>query len=276
MTLTPWCSIGYMNRHRSVSRKLHVKRWCNARCVKSHRVVAASTGAQGSAVIAVSSEVVMKIAILGAAGKIGALAVEESVRVGHETRALARNPARIPACGGSSLLVRVAGDVVQRSSLEKVIRGADAVVCTFGAPLTLSTVTKVPDVCLRGTEAIVSVMHSVGCSRLVCMTAIGVGDSHRRGRWIFRNVIRPVLLGRIMQDREAQESVVRDSGVMWSIVRPAELTDGAPATWRIVEPGDRTPPEPSTVARATVARFLVREAVVGQVTQRAVILCDNQ
>ncbi|WP_419555516.1 NAD(P)H-binding protein [Pseudaestuariivita rosea] len=73
----------------------------------------------------------------------------------------------------------------------------------------------------------VTAMKASRVPRLVAMTSIGAGDSSGHGSWPFRNIIKPVLLGRIMRDRTAQERVVRESGVPeWVIVRPAELTDG--------------------------------------------------
>ena len=67
----------------------------------------------------------------------------------------------------------------------------------------------------------------------------------------------PVLLGRIMQDRDAQERVVRESGLPeWVIVRPTELADGAPAPVRTILDLEAEP-EPTTIARADVARTLV-------------------
>lgn len=214
----------------------------------------------------------MKIAILGAAGKVGGLTVAEGVAQGHEVRALARNPARIPEAPGPGALIRFPGDVLDPASLHQTLAGADAVICTFGAPLNWSTITRVPTLCSLGTRSVLQAMTHAGVSRLVCMTAIGLGDSRGRGRRVFRSIIQPLLLGRIYVDRSEQEGLVRASRVRWSIVRPAELTDEAAGAWRTVDPADRSGPEPSRVPRATVARFLIHEAVEAQFLGRAPIL----
>ncbi|MDX2131250.1 MAG: NAD(P)H-binding protein [Planctomycetota bacterium] len=214
----------------------------------------------------------MKIAILGAAGKIGGLTVAEGVAQGHHVRALARNPDRIPDVRGPGSLTRLPGDVLNAASLEQALAGADAVVCTFGAPLNWSTITRMPTVCAVGTRSVLQAMARTGVARLVCMTAIGVGDSRGRGRRIFRSFIRPVLLGRIFADRQIQEDLVRSSATRWSIVRPAELTDAPAGPWRTVDASDRSGPEPAHVPRATVAKFLIREAVEAGFLGRAPIL----
>ncbi len=133
----------------------------------------------------------------------------------------------------------------------------DAVVLTFGAPLNKDTILHRPTLCEDGTRIVVGAMHAHGVPRLVCMTSLGAGDSDGHGRFAFRNLVEPVLLGRIMLDRTAQEAVVRGSGLgQWVIVRPAELSDGESAPVRLVEDLEREA-EPATISRADVAATLV-------------------
>ncbi|MDX2017545.1 MAG: NAD(P)H-binding protein [Planctomycetota bacterium] len=218
----------------------------------------------------------MRLSILGAAGKVGRLTVAEALARGHHVRALARTPARIPLTPGPGSLERVAGDVLDPSAVERAVAGADAVVCTFGAPLTWETITREPTICERGTRTALEAMARAGVDRLICMTAIGLGESRTRGRWVFRSIIRPLLLGRIYADRERQERLVRASGVRWSLVRPAELTDAPAGPWRAVDPDDHTGAEPARVPRATVAGFLMHEAATGEFLGRAPILTAGQ
>ncbi|MDX2147653.1 MAG: NAD(P)H-binding protein [Planctomycetota bacterium] len=221
----------------------------------------------------------MKVAILGAAGKIGGLTVAEAVAAGHTTIALARNPARIvePRAPGSTFpgqISRITGDARDPEAVDRAISGVDAVICTFGAPLNWSTLTRQPTICQQATRVLIEVMKKRSIDRLVCLTAIGVGDSRSRGRPIFRSFIRPVLLGRIFADRLKQEELIRASDRRWTIVRPAELTDGPPGPWRTVDASDRAGPEPTFVSRASVAKFLVQEAERSEFLHRSPILAD--
>lgn len=217
----------------------------------------------------------MKLAILGAAGKIGAHTVAEAIAAGHDAAAFARRPAGIPEPVGPGRLTRIAGDVLDQASLTPAIAGTDVVICTFGAPLNASTIRRVPNLCERATRNIINVMREQRVDRIVCMTAIGVGDSRDRGRWAFRRLIRPLILGRIFVDRDRQEQLIRASGLRWTIVRPAELTDEPAGPWRYVDPADRDAAEPVRVPRATVARALVHEAVTPQHLGRAPVLASN-
>lgn len=218
----------------------------------------------------------MKIAILGAAGKVGRLTVAEAVSAGHTVHALARRVEAIPQppCPGS--ITQFQGDVLDQAAVERSLKDVNAVICTFGAPLTRGTITRQPSLCENATRAILSAMENTGVSRLVCMTAIGVGDSRSRGRFVFRSLIRPLLLARIFADRERQEDLVRSSQTTWSIIRPAELTDDPPGPWRLVDATDHSVPEPTTVPRTTVARFLIQEVSSNRCVGRSPILAHDR
>ena len=66
----------------------------------------------------------MKIAILGAAGRTGRLAVDYALTQGHEIVAVARQPAILGDHGG---LTVVKGDVTDPSTIKAAVAGVDAV-----------------------------------------------------------------------------------------------------------------------------------------------------
>lgn len=201
----------------------------------------------------------MRVAIVGAAGKVGRLTVAAASAAGHDTVAIARDPGRIPDLAKPNSFRRASADVLDRDALIRALEGTDAAIATFGAPLTIDTILHVPDLCERGTRNLLEAMRINSVRRLICMTAIGVGESKGHGRWIFRNVVQPALLQRIFTDRERQEVLVRESDTRWTIVRPAELTDGPEHPIRVVDLSEPSESEPSTVSRTSVANFLVRE-----------------
>ncbi|MFC7054216.1 NAD(P)-dependent oxidoreductase [Hansschlegelia quercus] len=67
----------------------------------------------------------MKVAVLGASGHAGSEITEELASRGHEVRAIARNPDRIPSLPG---IQAVAGDASDPAALAELIRGSDAVI----------------------------------------------------------------------------------------------------------------------------------------------------
>lgn len=199
----------------------------------------------------------MKVLVIGATGNVGGKTLDALLADGHEVTAFGRSIDKIEQSGPKLSIVK--GSVLDQADVDAAIPGHDAVILTFGAPLTRSTILHQPSLCKDGTAKVVAVMERHGTSRLIAMTAIGAGDCEGHGRFVFRNIIEPVLLGRIMRDRTAQEEIVRASGLPeWVIVRPAELTDGDPAPVRVIAHVERDP-EPTTITRASVGRTLAAD-----------------
>jgi putative NADH-flavin reductase len=198
----------------------------------------------------------MKVLVIGATGKVGRLVVQECLRLNHHVTAFGRNVDRIAP---KEKLIVVKGDVADPKSIDAAMPGHDVVVLTFGAILSFKTIMFDTDVCETGTRNIISAMKRSGTPRLVAMTSIGAGNSSGHGSWMFRNIIKPVLLGRIMKDRSRQENVVRASGLSeWVIVRPAELNDGTRSEKLREFTSFDGLSEPSNISRSSVAAFLAK------------------
>ena len=99
-------------------------------------------------------------------------------------------------------------------------------------------------------------MEEAQVKRLICVTGFGAGDS--RGRGGFYNVAFHLLLGRVYDDKDVQERIVRSSKLDWVIVRPVILTDGPKtnAYRALVDPRDWTC---GFISRADVADFLIKQ-----------------
>jgi putative NADH-flavin reductase len=196
----------------------------------------------------------MRILIIGAAGQVGRLTVERALAAGHEVTAFARSRNEMEP---RPRLTYSQGDVLVAADVDAVVQGHDAVILTFGAPLTRDTVLHQPSLCETGTRHVVAALARSGSAHLVCMTSLGAGNSAHHGRFIFRNLVAPLMLGRILRDRTAQEDVVQSSRLNnWVIVRPTELADGDPAAVRIISNLDHET-EPTTITRASVAQVIV-------------------
>jgi uncharacterized protein YbjT (DUF2867 family) len=93
--------------------------------------------------------------------------------------------------------------------------------------------------------------------RLICVTGFGAGDSRGSGGFLY-NVAFHLLLGRIYDDKDVQERIVRRSKLDWVIVRPVILTSGpkTKAYRALVDPRDWTC---GFISRANVADFLVKQ-----------------
>lgn len=199
------------------------------------------------------------ILVIGATGPTGIEICKQALEAGMKVRVLVRTPSRLP----SDLLLGVdvvQGDVLDSEAMVAAMRGVDAVVSALGTPLQRKPVTLLS----RGTQNMVRAMGQAGVSRLLCITGMGAGDSRGHGGFLYDRVILPLLLGQIYLDKDRQEQVVRESGLDWTLIRPAFLTDGGRTGQyrRIMHFGlhDRM----GKISRADVAHFVVRELQQGE------------
>jgi hypothetical protein len=93
-------------------------------------------------------------------------------------------------------------------------------------------------------------------SRLVCITGIGAGDSAGHGGFVFDKLIFPLLLRNVYADKNRQETIVRDSGLDWVLVRPSVLNN-KPSRDTIRALTDLSSFHGGTISRADVARFVL-------------------
>lgn len=198
----------------------------------------------------------MKLVIFGANGPTGRLVTEMAIAEGHAVTAVTRRPASFPL-HGSSLQI-VGADVVDAYAVDRVVAGQEAVISVLGTPYTKDPVT----VYSKGVLNIVQAMLNHGLRRLVCVSSLGVSPEAAPGETlIFRKVVGPFLLklGRtVYEDMRRMEEVVRNSGLEWTIIRPAGLFDSTVVTnYQVAThrmPGRFT-------SRTDLADALMREAV---------------
>ena len=70
-------------------------------------------------------------------------------------------------------------------------------------------------------------MEQAHVKRLICVTGFGAGDSRGHGGFLYLyNAVFHLLLGRVYDDKDVQERIVRNSKLNWVIARPVILTDG--------------------------------------------------
>ncbi|MEL6108141.1 MAG: SDR family oxidoreductase [Planctomycetota bacterium] len=192
----------------------------------------------------------MKVAVFGATGTIGKQVVSQALAAGHDVTAFVRDAERIEVA--HSRLRVVEGDVLRdKSQVRGAVEGQDAVIVTLGAGAR-GTVRSV------GTQNIIDAMRERGVRHLVCQSTLGAGESSAELnlKWwlLFRGPLRWA-----MADHERQETLVRDSGLDWTIVRPSAFTDG-PATGRYKHGAATKHGKLSlTISRADVAQFLIRQ-----------------
>ena len=162
----------------------------------------------------------MKILIIGATGGTGRELVKQALEGGHHVTAFARNPAKIRV--QHEHLTVLQGDVLDLSSVEKAVKGQDAVLSALGHKRWI-----IPSSILsEGTRNVVGAMKRHGVQRFICETSLGVGNSRGRLGLYYSLFVIPFIVFFYFRDKKRQEEIVRNSGLDWVIVRPGRLTNG--------------------------------------------------
>jgi nucleoside-diphosphate-sugar epimerase len=207
-----------------------------------------------------SSSLCMKnIAVFGASGLTAAECVYQALENGDSVVGLTRNPSKLvipKGSGGNKAgeplvdhpnLTLIAGDATKRADVDKVFDSAaiDGVVVALGGKTSDVGETMLTD----STQNVINAMKDKGVKRLAVVTSIGAGDSEKQAPFFFK-ILMMTAMKKIFADKNAQEEVVKNSGLEYCIVRPGGLTVDAPTGVINVIEG-----EAGSIPRADVAQF---------------------
>jgi len=140
----------------------------------------------------------------------------------------------------------------------RALDGTDAVIQALGVPITLATVVNGTTLFSDASRVLVDAMQSARVRRLIAVTGIEAGDSRGVSSFLHARILFPLILQRIYDDKNAQEEIIRSSGLDWTIVRPGILTHG-PATGHYQVLTDRRSWRSGFISRKDVADFLIRQ-----------------
>src|SRR6266487_3448991 len=172
-----------------------------------------------------TKEHVMKIVIFGANGRTGQLLTKQALAEEYAVTAVTRHPETFPL--RNARLQVMGGDVFDLSSVEKAIAGQDAVLSTLGVPYSRKPITLYS----QGTAHIVQAMNHYGVRRLVCVSSSATDPQTRYhdtgGGFIFEKILKPIIINSIGRtlyaDMQRMETLVMNSDLDWTIVRPSGL-----------------------------------------------------
>ena len=207
----------------------------------------------------------MKVIIFGATGGTGKQLVKRSLAAGFETSAFVRsNPQRLAEF--RSRINVFQGDVRDIDAVDQAIQGQTAVVVALGV-----IPGRTQRILSKGTANIIGCMEKQGVKRLVVETGAGLIDDQARLPFLWRLVASLPPMRGMFDDKRKQEALIKDSGLDWIIVRPANLTNG-PST-SSYQTGERLRLRTSsTVSRADVADFMINQISASDWLKKAVMI----
>jgi putative NADH-flavin reductase len=162
-----------------------------------------------------------RILIVGATGGTGRQLVAQALERGHLVTALVRDPSALHVEHPRLHVMR--GDVLDYPSVEAAMQTQEVVICAIGHKRFFQPTR----ILSEGTRNILRAMEAHTVRRLVCETALGIGDSAGRMGLSYTLFVIPFILPFYFWDKTRQERLIAATHVNWVIVRPGALTNGA-------------------------------------------------
>jgi putative NADH-flavin reductase len=207
----------------------------------------------------------MRLTIFGSTGGTGRQLVSQALAAGHHVVAVARRPQALPVSHDRLVVVRA--DVLDAASLDQTLTGADAVVSAIGIGYSRAAT----EVYSTGMANIIAAMWRASVRRLLCVSTIGLvipPDGPLIQRLVFRHVLHN-LLKRPYADMFRMEHAIQRSGLDWTIVRAARLTNGR-HTGRYRTAVNATLRGAWSISRADLAGYLLGHLDDGYVKEATV------
>jgi len=193
----------------------------------------------------------VNIIIFGASGHIGQIVVARALEEGYKVTAFVRNPNSL-SIKNKNLYVYV-GDIGNYTQVADALKGNEAVISVVGNS-TRAVVFKSTTVISEGVKNIIKAMKQHKVKRLLFISSFGLNESIFLPQKIFIRIV----LKNIFAEMPRQEKMISQSGLDYTIVRPARLTDQTTV-------GEYKAAEDlyiglfSHISRAAVADFLLKQ-----------------
>jgi uncharacterized protein YbjT (DUF2867 family) len=179
----------------------------------------------------------MNITVFGANGATGLDVCRQALAAGQRVTAAVRRPDEFLL--SNSALTVVEAQVMDGSSLEPVVRNADAVLSTLGAAYSLHEIR----IYSTATKAIVEAMRATThCRRLVVVSAGLAARNLPKVRGFFQDdialpILRHIVGRTLYEDMLRMEDYLSGcSDIAWTIIRPGRLINAAAVSpYRLAE-----------------------------------------
>lgn len=197
----------------------------------------------------------MKLLLLGASGRTGKLVLKELLNKGYTVNCLVRKQPEQQLAGANYLI----GSPDDKALMKNALDGCEAVISV----LNISRASDFPWAKLRTPERFLSGVMNIliplardkNIKRIIACSAWGVLETKAHIPAWFRWLIDHSNIGAAYADHERQEKILQQSGLNWTIVRPAALINSRKSQ-RILESYRNEPQPKLTISRLSVARYL--------------------
>jgi putative NADH-flavin reductase len=189
----------------------------------------------------------MRITILAANGKTGALLVQQALDRGHEVTALVRREGTLTARPGLHIVI---GDATRAADVAAAAKGTDVVISALGQG------SKVSSLMTDAVTAVIQASKDTGVTRFVLLSGIMVNPA----RLSFANRLMARGARDMFADKARSEALLRGSDLEWVIVYPPLLTGKPLGSGLRIVPDSEKIGVRHTLGRADLAAWMLDEA----------------
>lgn len=195
--------------------------------------------------------------IFGATGRTGSIAIEYAIAQGYSVTVLVRNPDKLTLQSPQLRIIK--GSPTNLEDVRIAMKDCKYVLNLLSALSENESFSfkkiDAPHVLEKSIKNALQCMREYGIKRILSLSSIGVGDSHKYAPWYMRMIIKITNFSIVFADHHAQEQLLRESDVDWTIVRPVALNnDKVPGTL-IISYNKR--PKPFKMSRKQLASFFI-------------------
>ncbi len=206
----------------------------------------------------------MRLLIFGATGKTGKYLIEQGLHAGHTITAFVRNPKKLQQ--RKNYLISFSGNISNQSDILHAMKGQEVVISVLGNK-TSNVFWKSNTTISEGLKNIIHGMHIRRVKRILFVTSFGISDNI----FLPEKILINVFLHNVFADLPTQEKLIKESGLEYTIVRPARLVDGQKTGKYKAE--ENLPIWPwSKITRSDVADFILHTIQNKNMIQKTITL----
>lgn len=151
----------------------------------------------------------------------------------------------------------VQGDVTDYAAVELAVKDQDAVLCALGS----STPLRRDSTLIEGVRNIVRAMEQASVGRFIYLSFLGVREGRSQLSFFGKYIVAPLVMRNPAADHEVKESIITQSKLDWTIVRPPRLTKGRHTG--VYRSGEHIEAESMIprISRADLADFMLQQLI---------------
>lgn len=194
----------------------------------------------------------MKVIVFGATGGTGLELVSQALKNGYTTSVFIHKHAEALEHFTNKITI-YHGDVRDFQSTNTAIKGQDAVLVALGVVPGVGT-----DVLSAGSANIVRAMQENSVKRIVVETGASLAEDRSTLPLLYKTMSAIPPMKYMFDAKREQEQVIKESGLDWILVRPANLNNGK-LTKKYKTGASLHLRVKSQVSRADVAHFMIEQ-----------------